>query len=92
MLRLDGHSVLSVAAQSSCVSPLSSSAIQKDKTEPFDVAEVTQEMSREQIQTLWGKLAALLEDILQELPPERWEGAGEEGMDVETAADPVSID
>lgn len=49
-------------------------------------------MSRDQIQTLWGKLAALLEDILQELPPERWQGGGEEGMDVETTADPVSLD
>lgn len=66
--------------------------MQKDKSEPFDVAEVMQEMSREQIQTLWGKLAALLEDILQELPPERWEGGGEECMDVEKSADPVSFD
>lgn len=50
-----------------------------------------QEMPREQRQTLWGKLAALLQDVLQELPPERWgEGRQEEGMDVETAADPVS--
>lgn len=64
---------------------------QKDKAEPFDVAEVVQEMSREQVQTLWGKLAALLEDILQELPPERWEDGGEEGMDMKTAADPVSL-
>lgn len=48
-------------------------------------------MSREQIQTLWGKLAALLDDSLLELPPECWEGGGEEGMDVETAADPVSV-
>lgn len=49
-----------------------------------------QEMSREQIQTLWRKLAALLGDILQELPPERWEDGREEGMDSEPAADPVS--
>lgn len=56
------------------------------------MAEVMQEMSREQIQTLWGKLAALLEYTLQELPPECWDGGGVEGMDVETAADPVSVE
>ncbi|XP_075903723.1 condensin-2 complex subunit G2 isoform X3 [Nelusetta ayraudi] len=65
--------------------------LHKDKAEPFDVAEVMQEMSRGQVQTLWGKLAALLEDILQELPPEHWEDSGEEGMDVKTAADPKHV-
>lgn len=72
---------------SNCVGPPE----QKDKAEPFDVAEVMQEMSREQVQTLWGKLAALLEDILQELPPERWGDGREEGTEVEAAADPVSL-
>lgn len=52
--------------------------------------EVVQEMPREQRQTLWGKLASLLQDILQELPPERWEEDREEGMEVESAVDPVS--
>lgn len=65
-------------------------AEQKDKTEPFDVEEVVQEMPREQRQTLWGKLASLLQDVLQELPPERWEDDREEGMEVESAVDPVS--
>ncbi len=67
---------------------------QKDKTEPFDVEEVVQEMPRDQRQTLWGKLASLLQDVLQELPPERWEERREEnreGMEVESAADPVSL-
>lgn len=82
------NSVLSAPSQSNCVCPPE----QKDKAEPFDVAEVMQEMSRGQVQTLWGKLAALLEDILQELPPEHWEDSGEEGMDVKTAADPVSLE
>lgn len=54
-----------------------------------------QEMPRDQRQTLWGKLASLLQDVLQELPPERWEeareGGREEAMDVESAADPVSL-
>lgn len=82
------NSVLSAPSQSNCICPPE----QKDKAEPFDVAEVMQEMSRGQVQTLWGKLAALLEDILQELPPEHWEDGGEEGMDVKTAADPVSLE
>lgn len=71
--------------------PLLSIAEQKDKTEPFDVEEVVQEMPRDQRQTLWGKLASLLQDVLQELPPERWEEGRQEGMEVESAADPVSL-
>lgn len=84
---------MSVLCKSSCfcLAP-SCHAEQKDKTEPFDVKEVVQEMPREQRQTLWGKLAALLQDVLQELPPERWaDDRQEEAMDVETAADPVSL-
>lgn len=66
-------------------------AEQKNKTEPFDVEEVVQEMPREQRHTLWGKLASLLQDVLQDLPPEQWDRGGEEGMDVGAAGDPVSL-
>ncbi|XP_071768198.2 condensin-2 complex subunit G2 [Centroberyx gerrardi] len=67
--------------------------LHKDKTEPFDVEEVVQELPRDQREALWGRLASLLQDILLELPPERWEpGQGaedrEEGMEVEVSADP----
>ncbi|XP_030254923.1 condensin-2 complex subunit G2 isoform X1 [Sparus aurata] len=62
--------------------------LHKDKTEPFDVEEVVQEMPRAQRQTLWGKLASLLQDVLQELPPERWDRGREEGMEEESALDP----
>ncbi|XP_035513076.1 condensin-2 complex subunit G2 [Morone saxatilis] len=65
--------------------------LHKDKADPFDVEEVVQEMPRDQRQTLWGKLASLLHDLLQELPPERWEEGREEGMDVESAADPKHV-
>uniref|UniRef100_A0A8C3ATL9 Non-SMC condensin II complex, subunit G2 n=1 Tax=Cyclopterus lumpus TaxID=8103 RepID=A0A8C3ATL9_CYCLU len=65
--------------------------LHKDKAEPFDVEEVVQEMPRNQRLTLWGKLGSLLQDVLQELPPERWAQGGEEGMEVESAADPVSL-
>lgn len=50
-----------------------------------------QEMPRAQRQTLWGKLASLLQDVLQELPPERWDRGREEGMEEESALDPVSL-
>lgn len=64
---------------------------QRDKADPFDVEEVVQEMPRDQREALWGRLALLLQDVLQQLPPERWEEAREEGMEVESAADPVSL-
>ncbi|XP_068160430.1 condensin-2 complex subunit G2 [Antennarius striatus] len=58
--------------------------LHKDKTDPFDVEEVVQEMPRDQRQTLWRKLASLLQDVLQELPPERWE-------ETESAVDPKPV-
>lgn len=66
-------------------------AEQNDKADPFDVEEVVQEMPRNQRQALWERLASLLQDVLQELPPERWEEVREEGMEVESAKDPVSL-
>lgn len=64
---------------------------QKDKTEPFDVEEVVQEMPREQRHSLWGKLASLLQDVLQDLPLEQWDKGGKEGMEVESTVDPVRL-
>ncbi|XP_026217742.1 condensin-2 complex subunit G2 isoform X2 [Anabas testudineus] len=61
--------------------------LHKDTAEPFDVEEVVQEMPRDQREALWGRLASLLQDILLELPPERWE----EDMEVESAADPKHV-
>ncbi|XP_075936822.1 condensin-2 complex subunit G2 [Anarhichas minor] len=65
--------------------------LHKDKAEPFDVEEVVQEMPRDQRLTLWGKLGSLLQDVLQEFPPERWADGREEGMEVESAADPTHV-
>uniref|UniRef100_A0A8C9YYH8 Non-SMC condensin II complex, subunit G2 n=1 Tax=Sander lucioperca TaxID=283035 RepID=A0A8C9YYH8_SANLU len=65
--------------------------IQLHVSNPFDVEEVVQEMPRDQRQTLWGKLASLLQDVLQELPPERWVQGRDEGMEVELAADPKHV-
>ncbi|KAJ4918394.1 hypothetical protein JOQ06_027966 [Pogonophryne albipinna] len=49
--------------------------LHRNKTEPFDVEEVLQEMNRNQRQTLWGKLSSLLQDA----------------MEVEAAADPSHV-
>lgn len=49
-----------------------------------------QEMPRNQRGALWEKLASLLQDVLLELPPDRWEQGAEEGMEVESNTDPVS--
>ncbi|XP_061522530.1 condensin-2 complex subunit G2 [Phycodurus eques] len=57
--------------------------LHKDKTDPFDAEEVIQEMSRDQREALWGKLASLLRDFLLEVPPERWG----EATDAESAVD-----
>ncbi|XP_056869184.1 condensin-2 complex subunit G2 isoform X1 [Takifugu flavidus] len=62
--------------------------LHKDKTEPFDVEEVVQEMPRNQRHTLWENLASLLQDVLQDLPPEQWDRGGPEGMEVQSAMDP----
>ncbi|KAK5849561.1 hypothetical protein PBY51_013887 [Eleginops maclovinus] len=65
--------------------------LHRNNTEPFDVEEVVQEMHREQRQSLWGKLSSLLQDVLQEVPPERWEEGREEAMEVEAAPDPKHV-
>ncbi|XP_028288845.1 condensin-2 complex subunit G2 [Parambassis ranga] len=65
--------------------------LHKDKTEPFDVEEVVQEMTRDQREALWGKLASLLQDTLLELPPECWEQRKDDDMQEEPAADPKHV-
>ncbi|KAM8823717.1 condensin-2 complex subunit G2 [Spinachia spinachia] len=63
--------------------------LHKDKAEPFDVEEVVEEMPVSQRSTLWRKLGSLLQDVLRELPPERWVEDREDGMEVESSADPT---
>ncbi|XP_039983579.1 condensin-2 complex subunit G2 isoform X2 [Xiphias gladius] len=65
--------------------------LHKDKAHPFNMEEVVQEMPSDQREALWGRLASLLQDILQELPPERWEEDREESMEVESAEDPKHV-
>ncbi|KAG7224983.1 hypothetical protein INR49_014900 [Caranx melampygus] len=65
--------------------------LHNDKADPFDVEEVVQEMPRNQRQALWKRLTSLLQDVLQELPPERWEEDREEGMEMESAKDPKHV-
>lgn len=66
--------------------------LHNDNTEPFDVEEVVQEMPRDQRACLWSKLAALLQDVLSTVPPERWdEQRSEEDMEVDSATDPKHV-
>ncbi|KAL6097725.1 ncapg2 [Pungitius sinensis] len=65
--------------------------LHKDKADPFDVEEVVEEMPTGQRLTLWGKLSSLLQDVLQELPPERWVEDREDDMEVQSAADPSHV-
>ncbi|CAL8400223.1 unnamed protein product [Gadus morhua 'NCC'] len=67
--------------------------LHKDKTEPFDVAEVLQELPRDQREVLGGRLLALLQGVLLNRPPGEWgaePGAepGAEAMEVEGPVDP----
>ncbi|XP_043960274.1 condensin-2 complex subunit G2 isoform X1 [Gambusia affinis] len=62
--------------------------LHKDKTEPFDIEEVVQEMPREQREALWSQLDSLLQEILMDLPPDRWE---EDAMQQESAPDPKHV-
>ncbi|KAM9333341.1 condensin-2 complex subunit G2 isoform 1-T2 [Pholidichthys leucotaenia] len=52
--------------------------LHKDKTEPFDVEEVVQEMSRDQRRALWERLVSLLQGAMQESPSGLWMLKGEE--------------
>ncbi|XP_029955614.1 condensin-2 complex subunit G2 isoform X2 [Salarias fasciatus] len=65
--------------------------LHNDKTDPFDVEEVVQEMPRGQKSDLWGRLMSLLQDVLQELPPDRWQQNQEEAMEDESAAHPKHV-
>ncbi|KAK7881759.1 hypothetical protein WMY93_030168 [Mugilogobius chulae] len=63
--------------------------LHNDKTEPFDVDEVVQEMSRDQRETLWGRLSLLLQDVLSKYPLSTGmkEGPGQGDMEVDTSLD-----
>ncbi|KAJ0022850.1 hypothetical protein NQD34_014984 [Periophthalmus magnuspinnatus] len=64
--------------------------LHNDKTEPFDVEEVVQEMPRDQRDILWARMSLLLQEVLSKLPPQRWDEKKSEGpgnMDVESSLD-----
>uniref|UniRef100_A0A3B3ZF27 Uncharacterized protein n=1 Tax=Periophthalmus magnuspinnatus TaxID=409849 RepID=A0A3B3ZF27_9GOBI len=68
--------------------------LHNDKTEPFDVEEVVQEMPRDQRDILWARMSLLLQEVLSKLPPQRWDEKKSEGpgnMDVESSLDSVAI-
>uniref|UniRef100_A0A3B3ZEW2 Uncharacterized protein n=1 Tax=Periophthalmus magnuspinnatus TaxID=409849 RepID=A0A3B3ZEW2_9GOBI len=68
--------------------------LHNDKTEPFDVEEVVQEMPRDQRDILWARMSLLLQEVLSKLPPQRWDEKKSEGpgnMDVESSLDSVGF-
>ncbi|CAL9698109.1 unnamed protein product [Knipowitschia caucasica] len=68
--------------------------LHNDKTEPFDVEEVVQELPRDQRLSLWSRLSALLQHVLSTVPPELWhqqKAQEEENMEVDTSIDPTHV-
>ncbi|XP_063063162.1 condensin-2 complex subunit G2 [Engraulis encrasicolus] len=65
----------------------------KDASEPFDLSELLQEMQKSQRQTLWAKLAKLLQDVMVACPADSWdapppaEQPDQNGMEVDTPLD-----
>ena len=72
---------------------------QRERTDPFDIGEVVEELPAEQRDTLWSRLDSLLEQVLADMPPEHWtprtpgqEEDKEDGMEVvEPSADRVCL-
>ncbi|KAK0137768.1 Condensin-2 complex subunit G2 [Merluccius polli] len=66
--------------------------LHKDKTDPFDVEEVLQELAQDRREALWGRLLELLQQVLLDRPPKGWEAPGPEpggeAMEAEEHADP----
>ncbi|XP_023694476.1 condensin-2 complex subunit G2 [Paramormyrops kingsleyae] len=61
-----------------------------DRTDPFDLEEVLQEMHGDQRRALWENLSALLAESLLAYPVERWDGgmAGDSEDEVEVEVSP----
>nr|XP_060638556.1 condensin-2 complex subunit G2 [Anolis sagrei ordinatus] len=63
--------------------------LHKDASDPFDLNERLQEMSRKQKEALWEKLKQMLAQVLVEDPVEAWQRGSEDGeddMETETAS------
>uniref|UniRef100_A0A673X7X3 Non-SMC condensin II complex, subunit G2 n=1 Tax=Salmo trutta TaxID=8032 RepID=A0A673X7X3_SALTR len=59
--------------------------LQKDRTEPFDLEEVLQELPKVQREALWARLVTLLCDQLAAFPQEHWDAGIEEDNGMEVA-------
>lgn len=60
--------------------------LQKDASDPFNLNELLDELSRKQKEELWQRLKNLLTDVLLESPVDRWqpvEALGEDSMQTE---------
>ncbi|KAL4635297.1 condensin-2 complex subunit G2 [Arapaima gigas] len=62
----------------------------RDRTHPFELEEVLQEMSRDQRESLWAQLTSFLADTLVAYPIERWHGglSNDSGDEMEVEGSP----
>ncbi|XP_046880191.1 condensin-2 complex subunit G2 [Hypomesus transpacificus] len=62
--------------------------LHNDATEPFDLDEVVQEVSKKQREALWDRLATLLRGTMADFPPDRWNAEDrDDAMEVEVPPD-----
>ncbi|XP_029612013.1 condensin-2 complex subunit G2 [Salmo trutta] len=61
--------------------------LHKDRTEPFDLEEVLQELPKVQREALWARLVTLLCDQLAAFPQEHWDAGIEEDNGMEVSPD-----
>uniref|UniRef100_A0A4W3IK90 Non-SMC condensin II complex subunit G2 n=1 Tax=Callorhinchus milii TaxID=7868 RepID=A0A4W3IK90_CALMI len=55
--------------------------LHKNNSDPFDLNELLQELSRKQKEQLWERLKTLLTDVLLEIPVENWQQNDEDSDD-----------
>ena len=66
--------------------------LQEDASNPFNLSELLDELSRKQKEELWQRLRRLLTDVLLESPVEGWQAAETQGADsMETDHGPKTV-
>ncbi|OCT75511.1 condensin-2 complex subunit G2 isoform X1 [Xenopus laevis] len=81
---------LQATAKDSVEDFLSFIQLHKDVSDPFDLNELLQELSRKQKEELWEKLKTLLTEALVANPVERWQNIDDDSdddMEVESSSD-----
>lgn len=68
--------------------------LQKDASDPFNLSELLDELSRKQKEELWQRLKNLLTDVLVESPVDGWqpvEAPSEGSMETEQGSKMVAV-